>query len=146
MGHLLSLYYRHSDGLLRKSEAIDDDGSGLRATIEAGPTGGAFLASVLRRMHAVFAQLGRQEQALGRARLNAQATALAFFWIDGYVTARLRCHSLHSLLLHLCCVGVRNECRFCTRWGDWISVALEPALALTIFIQFITKLGMGNLD
>src|SRR5271166_3527572 len=93
MGHLLPLCNRRADGFRRRNQPVDNDGSGLRAAVEACPAAGAVLAGVLRRMHAVLAQLGGQEQALGRARLDAQAAPLAFFRIDDYITARLRCHS-----------------------------------------------------
>src|SRR5271165_7692274 len=93
MGDLLLLRDSGADCFRRRNEAIDDDGSGLRAAVEARPAAGAVLAGVLRRMYAVLAQLGCQEQALGRARLDAQAAPLAFFRIDDYITARLRCHS-----------------------------------------------------
>src|SRR5208283_4272839 len=93
MGHLLLLHDRRADRFRRRNQPVDNNGSGLRAAVEAGPAAGAVLTGVLRRMHAVLAQLRRQEQALGRARLDTQAAPLTLFRIDDYVTTRLRYHS-----------------------------------------------------
>jgi hypothetical protein len=45
-------------------------------------------------MNTVLAQVRRQHQALGRARVYAQPASFAFFDIDRDITARLRWHIL----------------------------------------------------
>jgi len=81
-----------SGRLGRRHQSFDDDGSGLRAAVEAGAATGAIFAGILRRMYAVMVQFGRQFEAFGRTRLHTQAAPFAFFGIDDDITARLRRH------------------------------------------------------
>src|SRR5271165_1589950 len=134
MGHLLGVENRRADCLCRRNEPVHDNGSGLRAAVETCSAARAFLAGILRGMDAVLAQLGRQEQALGRARLDAQAAALAFFWIDDYITSRLRCHSYAP---YRCTsrTSATSALRWIQRWRSQYSYNSSRNLGWAIWIS-----------
>src|SRR5208282_2763687 len=76
----------------RLGHPVHNDGPRLGTAIEADAASRAAFAEVLRRMHAVSAQVGRQGQAFGRARLHAQPAALALLDADNHSSPRLTCH------------------------------------------------------
>jgi hypothetical protein len=89
MGHLLFRNGRNSR-FGRRRQAFDSDRPGFGAAVKTSPATGTVFAGVLRRMHTVMVELGRQFKTLRRTRLYAQAASFAFFRIDDDITARLR--------------------------------------------------------
>src|SRR5208282_3477211 len=77
-------------------EAVDGNGSGLGAAIEADAAAGAACAGVVRRVHAISVQFRQQFEALGGTGFDAQSTALAFLGIDQDVTT---CRYRHTHLV-----------------------------------------------
>ena len=130
LSHVRLLAGFGSGRLRGRYQAVDDDGSGLRAAVEADAASGAVVAGVSRRMHTVRTQFRRQFQTFGRTRLHTKPASFAFFEIDRDITACWPCHVLSSPLPLLRSVA-----------------DLEPAL---VFSQYsyssLRKLGMRNLD
>jgi len=90
MVHLLLRRHGSGSRFGRRRQAFDRDGSGFGAAVKTRAATGAAFAGVLRRMHTVMVELGRQFETLRRTRLYAQAASFAFFRIDDDITARLR--------------------------------------------------------
>jgi hypothetical protein len=65
------------------------NGSGLRATVEADAAGGAGFAGVVRRMHTIGAQFRSKKEALWRAGVDAETTALTLIGFDFHLAASI---------------------------------------------------------
>src|SRR5882672_11025965 len=92
-----------------RSEPEHRDGAGFGAAVEADAASGAAFALVMRGMHAVGTQVGREFQALGRARLHTQPASFAFINIDCDVAPCLRCH------IHLVTGSFTGRCNHLVR-------------------------------
>src|SRR6516164_3899042 len=90
------------DRLAPHRHSVHGNGARFRAAIKADTTAGAALPRVLRRMHAVGAQLSRQLETLRRAGLHAQPTSFALFAVDVNLAAYERCH-IHLALFWAAC-------------------------------------------
>src|SRR5271166_1979547 len=97
MGRLLASADHGAYHFGRRHEPVHRDGSWLGAAVEARAAARAAFSGIGRRMHAILAQLRRQYQALGRARLHAQPAPFTFFDIDRDITAWLRRHVLLAI-------------------------------------------------
>src|SRR5690349_4226502 len=89
-------FLRDCDAGARRFYAHDSDGTRLGTAIEADAATGAALALVLCGVHAVAVQFGREEERLGRTRIDTEAAALAFILVDANFTA---CHCHVCVLL-----------------------------------------------
>jgi hypothetical protein len=74
-------------------EAIDGDRTRLRTAVEADTAAGAAFAGIARGVDAVSVQFRSQLQALGRAGIDTESAALAFFCIDEDVSTRWSSHN-----------------------------------------------------
>jgi hypothetical protein len=72
-----------------RRQAFDSDRPGFGAAVKTSPATGTVFAGVLRRMHTVMVELGRQFKTLRRTRIYTQAASFTFFGIDDDITARL---------------------------------------------------------
>src|SRR5579862_2019260 len=82
----------------RRDQAIDGDGTRLGAAVKADATSGAVVTCVVRRVHAVVAQLRSKFQAFGRTGLDTQPASFALLDVDGDVAARCSGHGFTSEL------------------------------------------------
>src|SRR3954469_4048453 len=85
-------FLRDCDAGARSFYAHDGDGAGFGAAVEANAATGAALAFVLSGMNAVAVQFRREEEHLGRTRIDAEAAAFAFVLVDANFTAG-HCHN-----------------------------------------------------
>src|SRR5579864_9728267 len=80
----------------RRGQPVDDDGSRLRAAVEADAASGAVVAGITRRVDSVGTQHRGEFQTFRRAGLNTEPASFALLDIDRDIAA---CWSGHSLTL-----------------------------------------------
>src|SRR5579864_3839934 len=83
----------------RRDQPVDDDGTRLRAAIEADAASGAVVTGITRRVHSVGTQFGREFQAFRRAGLNTEPASFALLDIDRDIAACWACHIVYPCFL-----------------------------------------------
>src|SRR5690242_10357132 len=73
--------------------AINGDGAGLGAAVEADAAAGTVVAGVTGRMDAVGVQVRFQFQALGWTGIDAKTASFALVEVDRYFASCRACHS-----------------------------------------------------
>ena len=81
------------------SEPIDGNCTRLGTAVETNAAAGAVVPCVMREMHTIWAQFSSKHKTLRRARLDAEAAALALVNADLYVASRLTRHVHLATLL-----------------------------------------------
>src|SRR3974390_270989 len=110
-------------GRLGNTKAIHGDGAGFGTNVEADAAARAIHAGVPRRMNTIGIQSRQQFEAVGRAGVHANATAFAFFLVDGDFAS-----------------GGGHGSPFLKRGP------LQPARLFAIRIQFLSEVGMSDFD